>query len=619
MCGIAGIFGEDVNTAVLQRMVRKLAHRGPDHTGITASEYFGLAQSRLSIIDLSSAANQPFTSIDHPHFTIVFNGEIYNYLELRTSLESKGHRFYTKSDTEVLLNLYIEYGAACVVKLRGMFAFAILDARDRKLFIARDRFGIKPLYFSFNNRTFYFASEVRALLEGRVERKACYQSIFDYLSLGVVCNPRTIFEHIHQFPAGCFGFIFSHTQELHVTKYWDLIEETVSLKKDLSRLSYSDSFSLLRQNLEQAVEYHLCSDVNIGSFLSGGIDSSLVTILMSRRHQAELNTFSIGFDGFEPYNEVNVSRIVAEKIMSRHHEKILTQCDFDNNFERLLDSFDQPSMDGTNTFFVSLAAAESGIRVALSGLGGDELMAGYPHYRRLRRLHSFLPSGISWIRNDILDDVGVLPNRVKFWINDFLSAPLARYGRIRNLLHGRSASLISSESLSEMRLDSVDHRYRSYMNMSNDPVELTTLIEVNTYLHDTLLRDSDNMSMSHSLELRPVLLDHELVKTMFALPSAHKLKGNVNKQLLVDAVRDLLPEAVYKRKKMGFEFPVGFWMKRHKAVLESTFSGEWAKLIFSPKVLTQIRTQVLDNNAISNRTWAYFILLHYLDNNLVEP
>jgi asparagine synthase (glutamine-hydrolysing) len=619
MCGIAGIIGKEFEEPVLNRMVKRLWHRGPDHTGVYIDHEVGLAQSRLSIIDLSSAGNQPFTSIDHPHFTIVFNGEIYNYIELKGVLAARGYDFHTNSDTEVLLKLYIEFGKECVFKLRGMFAFVIWCSQTKEVFIARDRFGIKPLYYALQNNTFYFASEVRALLESNIEKSVNYQAIYDYLSLGAICNPETIFRDIQQFAAGSYAFLSPDRTDLQVYKYWDLLTETSVMKKEFAAMSYNDCAAILRNGLEEAVRCHLCADVEVGAFLSGGIDSSLITLLMSKYQQSPMNTFSIGFDGFEPYNEVGIAKVVAEKVGSSHHQKILTQQDFDLSLFRLLDSFDEPSMDGTNTFFVSLAAAEAGMRVVLSGLGGDELMAGYPHFRRLRRLDALFPKGIPLLKYDLLDKYTFIPSRIRHLIRDAASGSLGRYGRIRNLLQGRPAAIISSEFLAGLNLSSVERRYEEFVGLSADSVELTTIIEVHTYLRDTLLRDSDNMSMGHSLELRPVFLDHEIVKTMFSLPSHYKQIGSFNKQILVDSVKDLLPEQVYKRKKMGFEFPLGFWMMQHKDVLRSAFDGVWAKRIFSSSFLNQVQRKLSSNSAITNQIWAYFILLYYLEENAVKP
>jgi asparagine synthase (glutamine-hydrolysing) len=619
MCGIAAIIGKDANETVLHKMIGRLAHRGPDHIGTFIGQNVALAQSRLSIIDLTAEANQPFKAIDYPDFTIVFNGEIYNYKDLRRNLEAMGYRFYTNSDTEVLLKLYIEFGEQCVQKLRGMFAFVVWSARTELVFIARDRFGIKPLYYGMQEGTFYFASEVKAFLETAISKRVNYQSLYDYLSLGAICNPDTIFQEIKQFPSGSYASMSLARCDFRLVSYWNLVDESSQLKSEFAKVSYEESVAVLRSSIEEAVKYHLCSDVQVGAFLSGGVDSSLISLLASSYAQNSLYTFSIGFAGFDRYNEVSVAKLVANKIRSVHHEKILEQNDFDSQLERLLSSFDQPSIDGTNSFFVSMAAADAGIKVVLSGLGGDELMAGYPHFRRLRRLSSIFPKGIPWLRDGAFDGYEFLPHRVRFLLRDAISEPLMRYSRLRNVLHGLPASTISSQCMNELNLASIERRYERFADVASDSIELTTLIELNTYLHDTLLRDSDSMSMTHSLELRPVLLDHELVKVIFSLPSHYKHRGKFNKQILVDSGKDLLPEQVYRRKKMGFEFPLGYWIARHRDRLKVTFDSEWAKIVFSAPALAQIQRELLTKAAITNKTWAYFVLLNYLNTRSVQP
>ena len=392
MCGIAGIAGK-VDLDRVAAMTAAMTHRGPDDEGILVDREcdIALGHRRLSIIDVGRSGHQPMSYADG-RYCIVFNGEIYNFRELRSELEQRGHRFATRSDTEVLLASYAEWGQDCVGRLRGMFAFAIFDraARrpgDTRLFLARDRFGIKPLYVARMPGFIAFASELKALLaSGLVGRQLDAHSVWLYLSLGSVPQPSTILSAVKALPPG-------HTMRITVgldcpiERYWSLSESAGGQSRQRgARLDAGETARELRRRLDEAVRYHMISDVPVAAFLSGGINSSAITGLMSATGQQKIATFSVGFESSKgtQSDELPFARIAAQRFGTVHEELVVTAADAAAAFPDLVKAIDQPSLDGTNTFLVSRAAGAS-YKVALSGIGGDELFAGYGHFRTLSR------------------------------------------------------------------------------------------------------------------------------------------------------------------------------------------------------------------------------------------
>jgi asparagine synthase (glutamine-hydrolysing) len=578
MCGIAGAFGQHASAEIAAAMGRAIAHRGPDDCGMFVRDDVALAHRRLAIIDLSPSGHQPM-SYANGRYTIVYNGEVYNFAKVRRELESLGHAFTSHSDTEVILAAYAQWGAASVTRLRGMFAFAIYDAEERELFLARDRFGIKPLYVTQRDHTLLFASELKALLaSGVVARTLDRDSLAIYFALGSMPQPRTAIEGVEMLPA-------AHTMRVRrdgsreLARYWDLADA-----QPIRGLDARAAAERTRELLEEATRLHMIADVPVGAFLSGGIDSTAVVGLMTRASGQRIRTFSVGFaDGDGVTDERAWARLAAERFGAEHTEVVVSGAEVAEQFDDLVRAIDQPSLDGTNTYLVSRAAARD-LKVVLSGLGGDELFAGYPHFRALHRAAKF----------DRLRAIARhVPGRFLRDRNLIASSTADRYATLRNL-SGATGALAC--------------RYAPLLRDFHDSIAQTTYIETNRYLADTLLRDADAMAMRWSLEVRPVLLDHKLAEFAFALPASLKL-GAINKPVLVDAVRDVLPPELLARKKTGFELPLQSWLigpLRERAL--DAFSTELARRILPESPVEQLR----NHQKPSLRVWAWLVLVEWL-------
>jgi asparagine synthase (glutamine-hydrolysing) len=611
MCGIVGILGTSP-LDIVAAMSAAVAHRGPDDSGLFVDPAAGiaLAHRRLSIIDISACGHQPM-SYAGGRYTIVFNGEIYNFAEIRRELEPLGHRFVSHSDTEVVLAAYAEWGEASVQRLRGMFAFAIYDrdahdARDTVLFLARDRFGIKPLYFTVRDSTLLFASELKALLaSGLVPRRLDLETLWFYLSLGSVPQPRTALAGVEMLGAG-HAMKVRRNLSVETTRYWDLSEAAEAWRGEVRGLDAQSAARRLRELLEEATRLHMIADVPVGAFLSGGIDSTAVVGLMTRASGQRIRTFSVGFaDDDSVTDERQWARLAARHFDSEHTEVVVTGNEVAGQFDDLVRAIDQPSLDGTNTFLVSQAASRD-LKVALSGLGGDELFAGYPHFRRLRRAEQ-------WDRRlgparKIARHVpgGLLHDR------DLLAAtPAERYATLRNLAGEETKVAMVSPDIAHMATTTMAELYEPLLSGARSSVAQTTYVETKRYLADTLLRDADAMSMAWSLEVRPVLLDHRLAEFAFALPDPLKL-GAVNKQVLVDSVRDVLPPELLTRKKTGFELPLQSWLAGplcERAV--EAFSSSTARSFFSPAFLAATVADLRQRRRPLIRVWAYLMLIEW--------
>jgi len=599
MCGIAGAFGTSP-PRVAAAMGEALAHRGPDDSGLFEDAGVAFAFRRLSIIDLSACGHQPMSYADGRYW-IVFNGEIYNFAELRRELKAHGHRFVSHSDTEVILAGYAQWGEEVVQRLRGMFAFAIYDRVDASLFLARDRFGIKPLYFTTRGSTFLFASELKALLaSGMVERRLDPMAFWFYLSLGSVPQPNSALAGVEMLPA---ANVMRVRRDLSYAtrRYWDL-GRTPPLD-----LAPADAARRLRELLEEATRLHMVADVPVGAFLSGGIDSTAVVGLMTRASGQRIRTFSVGFangDG-SVTDEREWARLAAQRFDSEHTEVVVTGEDVAAQFDHLVRALDQPSLDGTNTFLVSQAAGRE-LKVALSGLGGDELFAGYPHFARLHRAARLSPAR-ALLRH--------LPGRFVRDRELIAAAPAERYATLRNL-----ADDDEKRAIVNLALDMKTPLAALYAGArGRDSVAQTTYIETRRYLADTLLRDADAAAMAWSLEVRPVLLDHKLAEFAFALPAALKL-GTINKPLLVDAVRDLLPPELLSRRKTGFELPLQSWLigpLRERAL--DAFSSQTARTFFAQSFLDDTARTLRERRRPSLRVWAYLMLVEWARTFEVTP
>ena len=565
MCGIAGFFEREgrptaERAAVLHAMTRTLVHRGPDGEGYHEDSSIALGHRRLGIIDLEGGA-QPLANEDGTVW-IAFNGEIYNYRDLTDLLTTRGHVFRTRSDTEVIVHAYEEWGVECLERLRGMFAFALWDAPRRRLVLARDRLGKKPLYYGTCGGTLVFGSELKALLRyPGAQREIDPFALSDYVSLGYVPAPLTILRGFQKLPAA--HVLVADPNQLIVRPYWDI---------DFDREPPpGDPVEHVRELLREAVLLRLRSDVPLGAFLSGGLDSSAVVGTMARLLPHPVTTASIGFDEAE-FNELPWAREVSRLFGTAHHEQVVTP-DALGVLERLSWHFDEPFADSSAvpTYYVS-ALARRHVTVALSGDGGDESFAGYRRYPfdvRENAIRSLLPGVLGplfGLAARIYPKGDYLPQvlRGKTFLSNLARTPWgAYYHSVSSIDADEKARLLSRDVGRTLAgYDSAvlfEDLYRRVRR--DDPLARILYIDFKTWLAERMLTKVDRASMAHSLEVRCPLLDHRLVEEVAALPSALKLRGRQGKVILKEAVRDLLPDRIRNRRKAGFEMPVGRWLR----------------------------------------------------------
>ncbi len=573
MCGICGVLKFDrkcpVERPALEAMNHQIEHRGPDDSGFYLSENVGLAMRRLSIIDLKTG-HQPLSNEDGTVW-VVFNGEIYNHQELRSHLESRGHRYHTRSDTETIIHLYEEYGRDCVQRLRGMFAFVVWDTRKRRLFAVRDRLGIKPFYYLRNRETFLFGSEIKALLadpDVRVELNRA--ALPEYLAFGYLAGEDTLFAGIRKLLPG-YTLEVDESGDLRIKPYWDL-----AFPSDAGDRSKRYYFETYRELLESAVASHLMSDVPLGVFLSGGIDSSAVAALMTRIRREPIETFSVGYDE-APYSELSYANTVAKHIGSVHHELRVNCQDFFNALPKLIWHEDEPIVwpSSVPLYFVAELAREH-VTVVLTGEGSDETLAGYTRYpwtlwnSRLGRLysHSF-PAGLRQALRTSLRDLTWLGADARrrlshtflaqdgnswtsFYFDNFYSAFSA----------AEQAGLFTDNLMKELPTLGVaayQNSMAQWDKSTGDLVNRLLYTDIKTYLVELLMKQ-DNMSMAASIESRVPFLDHVLVEFAATIPTRFKTRGMSGKVVLKSAVEDLLPKEVLHRRKMGFPTPWSGWL-----------------------------------------------------------
>lgn len=565
MCGITGFISKEKNLSVetrserLDRMCGSIRHRGPDEQGILVEGRAALGMRRLSIIDLKTG-QQPIYSEDR-NLAIVFNGEIYNFRELKTDLELRGHRFKTNSDTETIVHAYEEFGEACVEKLRGMFAFAIWNFRDETLFIARDRVGKKPLFFSSAlDGSFVFGSELKALFEyGQIDKEIDLAAMDAYISFGYVPEEFCIFKNIEKLAPG--HFLTYANGQVHIKRYWNFKYEPPSDVK-----TEGEYIEILRAKILEAVNIRQISDVPLGAFLSGGVDSSTIVAMMSQLNDRPVKTFSIGFND-DTFDELKFARVAAKHFGTEHHEFIVTP-DLVETIDELVWHFDEPFADSSAvpTFMVSKMAREF-VTVVLSGDGGDELFGGYTRYIIDKKRNS-------WTK---------LPRSFRAAVLGRISEKLPHGARGKNFLFNVSLDAIERyiDSVSQfnsqrkMSLYSVDFQVglngnlgageREYKRMTEDVstgnlIDKLLYLDSKTYLPGDILVKVDRMSMANSLEARAPLLDHELIEFIVNVPLALKVKGLETKYILKKAMEGIVPREILYRKKQGFGVPIHNWI-----------------------------------------------------------
>lgn len=557
MCGIAGII-QDRHTHDLNRLSDRLQaalqHRGPDDQGhyLCPSGQAALIHTRLAILDLSPAGHQPMATADQRYW-ISFNGEIYNFRHLRDQLAAQGETFYSQTDTEVILKLYQRQGPACLQQLRGMFAFAIWDTQAKTCFIARDPLGIKPLYYWHSGHTLVFASEIRTLLaSGLPDRQLNPTGLYGYLTQGFISEPDTLLQDIHCLPAG--HWLRWQAGEHQVTRYWQLTFGS-------EPMAPADATACLRNALVDSIRHHLVSDVPVGIFLSGGIDSTAVTALARQVQGNTLKTYSIAF-AEDQWNEAPLARRVAQTFATDHSELLLTPQVGESLLGKFLQSVDQPSVDGFNTFCVAQLAHTQGAKVVLSGLGGDELFGGYPFFRSLPRL---LQAG-QWLQRlqplgqvlgTGLETYGRSPKqrRIGSWLRQPTSVSNI-YQNLRSIFSAAEAHTILQHYCPGHRIDGGLSGAEPPPQPS--PADTLSWLEINRYMRNQLLRDSDVMSMAWGLELRVPLVDRALLETISAIPADLRLAPG--KYLLTQAVPEV-PDWIINRPKQGFAIPFQLWME----------------------------------------------------------
>jgi len=606
MCGIAGSISEASGVAghPIRPLIDVQRHRGPDGWGEWSDGVCALGHRRLAIIDLSEAGRQPLSNQDGTVW-ITFNGEVYNFQALRGELESLGYRFRTRTDTEVIVYAYEQWGTECVKRLRGMFAFAIWDRRRRRLFLARDRVGKKPLCYTRAGGRFLFASELQGLLADRdVPREVNLPAISDYLTYGYVPAPQTAYQGIYKLPPAHWLTldVTPSGPVVHVERYWSL-EYRPKL-----RLSEREAAEGLREKLSEAVRLRLTSDVPLGAFLSGGIDSSIVVGLMAGLSNCPVKTFSIGFKE-SAYNELDHARRVAERWGTDHHEFIV-EPDALAILPLLVRHYGEPYADSSAvpTFYVS-QMTRAQVTVALNGDGGDESFAGYERYlgNRLAERMQSLP-GSAWSAralSRVLPDSLNPKNRVR-QAKRFLSVaalPMEkRYGRWLSYFGEEAKQQLYSRDFRAQLAGASDGWMRSLFAEAGDldPVDAAMAVDVQSYLPFDLLVKVDITSMANSLEARSPFLDHEVMEFAARLPVSLKLRGREAKYLLKHAFADLLPPQNVHRRKMGFGVPVGEWFRGPlRALLEDALlsQGALGRGYFQPATLRRLVAEHLGRQA----------------------
>jgi asparagine synthase (glutamine-hydrolysing) len=614
MCGVCGILSFDHSIGIevhrIAQMAKSLSHRGPDNQGVWVKGPIGLGHCRLSIIDLTKAGHQPMSN-ENGRFWISYNGEVYNFQQLRMELETKGHRFKSLTDTEVIVHLYEEEGIECLSKLRGMFAFAIWDDNRRLLFLARDRFGQKPLYYYVDEQKLIFASEIKGLLaSGLIETLPDYEALHQYLFLGYVPHPRTGFKGIKKLPpAHC---LIVDGANLTLKPYWSLQIEP----SDAEGYDKREARQRLLDLLMEATQIRMVSDVPIGVLLSGGVDSNAVAAMMSR-HSDQIKTFTVGFED-ELYDERKEARFLAEKLGTDHHEMVVKP-EITEILPKLVHAYGEPFADPSTipSYYVAQMASQY-VKVVLNGDGGDESFAGYGKYIQgiMGKNLKGIPASIGGFFSRVLDQKRA--GKAKS-LSEVLalsgSSPASAFAQlglvtpapyVDSLINSNFKDLIGTEN-------PLAHLLRCYeKHYSGDTVNTMLAVDRETYLPDDLLFKIDIATMSHGLEARSPLLDHHLVKYVAELPGNLKLRRLKKKYILKKALNDVLPPQVLNRRKRGFDVPIGRWLKDElKEVCRDALSDNGLITdIFKKKKLEKMFEDHLRGHKDWGRFFWMIVMLH---------
>lgn len=622
MCGIAGILHfnrQPADPAAILQVTNAMQHRGPDAANCIAEDQIALGHRRLAIIDLSEAANQPFTDISG-RYIMVYNGEMYNYMDVKSMLHD--YPFQTHSDTEVLIAAFAKWGPLCIRHFKGMFAFAIWDRQEKELTVMRDRLGVKPLYYYIDEDRFIFASEVRAILANdKIKRKVdkdALMELFSYQSIGYPLSP---IQGIEQLEAGTSIRVKNGKIDKQV--YWDI---TVDRNEGFDFKDEALTKKHIRQLLAKSVERRLVSDVPVGAFLSGGIDSGAVTGLMAETGNAPPNTFTIGFTEKE-FDESEYAAMVAKKFNTRHTNLLLKPTVFLDEMENALNAMDSPSADGINTYVVSKAIRNAGITVALSGVGGDELFAGYPFFKQYVKLQE---------KRNLYKGTGILRRMAAL----MLAGNSNRKKRIQQIIQAPSPAIeymypVSRQILSPAlirELTTFSHAgvqdtalFRQLQAKHSHIAGFPLLSQVSIadylgYTQHTLLKDTDQMSMAVSLEVREPFFDHELIEFVLSIPDSLKFPV-YPKSLLVESLKPLLPDEIVHRKKQGFVFPWKEWMKNElRTFCEQRLKRLGQRSFINSRSLDQYWKRFLSNDVSVrwSELWMFVVLEHWMEKNGIE-
>jgi len=624
MCGITGRINFDNDQKIsefeLKEMTDSLVDRGPDDEGYYIHENVGLGFRRLSIIDLSSG-HQPLSNEDGSIW-IVFNGEIYNYRELQDNLKKQGHVFSTQSDTETIIHLYEQYGTQCLQFLRGMFAFSIWDNNKRQLFCARDRFGIKPFYYYTDDEKFLFGSEIKAIAKSSgVDKTISSDALDSYFAFGYITNDLSIYKNIRKLqPSHYLLLSLKNKVSIFVKKYWD-----IHFEPDYSKTE-NQWCEELENVLSETVKFHMISDVPLGAFLSGGIDSSSIVALMAKNADRPIKTFSIGFKE-QKFNELKYAREVALKYGCEHHEQIV-EAESINLLPKLVEKYDEPFADASSipTYYVSKLARQF-VTVVLSGDGGDELFAGYDKYAKLNSLHSSpfhfknpRANRIFWGNIHRLIPQRIAGKGLSYLLSqnrEFAAAFLSfwtKEERKKLLLDGHAINYAKgSERFKEQLLKD---------EPTNEFISNLQFLDLRTFLVDDVLTKVDRSSMMNSLEVRVPLLDHKFAELTFKIPSNLKLKGNSGKFIFKESMKPHLPKSILNHPKQGFSIPINDWFKEdlkeyvHDTLLASnSYSSKFLNQKFIKKTIASQQKGMRD---LSSKIWSLIFFEEWLKQNNLQ-
>lgn len=631
MCGITGVFcfsgTNKINRLQLNKATLKLNKRGPDNQKCTFlnDDMVGFGHARLSIIDTTSFSNQPMAD-STGRFTIVFNGEIFNYKELKKGLETEGVVFKTPSDTEVILEMYAKHGVSCLEKFNGFFAFAIYDSYKKELFLARDRMGIKPLYYCHEDSRFLFASELKSIQEFQINREIDFTSLKFYFQFNYIPVPNTIYKSVKKLDPGNY-LIVNQTGKLKEDKFYK-----IPFTQQYSNISYVDAQSALKNVLEKSVEKRLISDVPLGSFLSGGIDSSIIATIASK-YKPNLNTFSIGFKDNPFFDETYYANLVAKKINSNHTVFSLTNHDLYEHLHEMLDYIDEPFADSSAIpVYILSKNTRKKVTVALSGDGADELFGGYnKHFAEFKaRKNTVINNLISkahplWklmpkSRNSAVQN---LFRQLERFSEGYKLTNQERYWRWCSF---ESEEYVNSllkfpEKINETEYSNVKSKYLNHFEESNDMNEVL-YADMKLVLVNDMLTKVDLMSMANSLEVRVPFLDHEVVNFAFSLQSDFKIGTLGRKRILKDTYKNDLPQELYNRNKMGFEVPLLQWFRTDlkSFILDEVLNDQFIleQNLFNPEVINSIKKQLYSTNPgeVHAKLWALIVFQTWWKKNL---